>query len=109
MAPSEREADLNDGDWLVLAFAVWGSHDRHAIDIACSVATSWPKVHVGVRPFEYGDEFASWVPEFRSDAGALQVFDNNGNVKITTNPDDHPVWIAFRKGVCDSWSDDRQP
>ena len=38
MAPDALEPELRNGEWLILAFAVWDARDRPAIDVACRIA-----------------------------------------------------------------------
>lgn len=98
MAPESIEPELSNGDWIVLAFAVWDMNDRTSIDIACRIASSATEFKVGVRPFEFGNEFKTWAG-FTSSAGALDAYDQAGQVAVTTSSEDHPVWFAIRSGT----------
>ena len=98
MAPDELEDVLLHDNWLVLVFSVWDSNDRPTIDIACKLADRLDGFKVAVRPFEFGHEFASWVPGFVSDAGRLQISESDGNVSIMTSSGDHPMWFLIQNG-----------
>ncbi|HMC64796.1 MAG TPA: hypothetical protein VKI65_07640 [Gemmataceae bacterium] len=64
MAPPEREPDLNDGIWLVLAYAAWSGPDRRAIPLALTVVKRFGgQVHLGIRKFSEHDEIRVWCPE----------------------------------------------
>jgi hypothetical protein len=98
-APNELEAPLRSGKWLVLAFAVWDIKDRPSISLACRIASEAKGYQVAVRPFESGAEFANWASGYHSDAGNLLIAATGSTVTITTNKNDHPVWLALRDGV----------
>ena len=98
MAPQEIEPVLLTGRWLVLVFAIWDIKDRPPIDIACEIAADASNFQVAVRPFQRAAEFASWVPGFSSNAGAIVYTENNGSIAITTRKDDHPMWFVMGDG-----------
>lgn len=62
-APSAREPELNTGNWLVMAFAVWSIPDNLAIQTALDVAKRFGgKLNLGLRPFDDSDELGAWCP-----------------------------------------------
>ncbi|MDP1681562.1 MAG: hypothetical protein Q8L39_07275 [Burkholderiales bacterium] len=62
-APSAREPELNTGNWLVMAFAVWSIPDILAIQTALDVAKRFSgKLNLGLRPFDYPEELGAWCP-----------------------------------------------
>jgi hypothetical protein len=62
-APSGREAGLNRGNWLVMAFAVWSIPDNLAIQTALDVIKRFGgKLNLGLRPFDYSEELDAWCP-----------------------------------------------
>jgi len=80
MAPSERETALNQGDWLVLVFAVWSGPDRNQITTAMEVAREvGGTIQVGIRPFDNKEELRAWCPEAKIDWMS-------------------PIWLVIREG-----------
>ena len=62
-APAAREHELNTGNWLVIAFAVWSTPDNLAIQIALDVAKHFGgKLNLGLRPFDDAEELGAWCP-----------------------------------------------
>lgn len=103
MAPAEREEILNEGDWIVLSFAVWNSHDRPAIDTAIEVVKSMNgRVRLGIRPFEIADEFSSWCP-YQPPNAELVIQEKEDaeqvNIAITAASGTSPIWLFIRDGV----------
>jgi hypothetical protein len=68
MSPERAEPESMDGQWLLLTFAIWNSHDRPAIEEAIRVAKQFEgRFRLGVRPFEGAEELAEWLliePDF---------------------------------------------
>lgn len=63
VAPFAREPQLNMGNWLVMAFAVWSIPDNLAIQTALDVAKRFGgKLNLGLRPFDYSKELDAWCP-----------------------------------------------
>jgi hypothetical protein len=80
MEPQEAEPQLRQGNWLVLAVAVWSQPDLRAIDDAIALAQHLEgKCLVAVRPFDDVREFAKWCPELANEHGS-------------------PIWIAIKDG-----------
>jgi len=102
MAPDALEPELQNGQWLILAFAVWDAKDRPAIEVACRIAASLEATRVAVRPFELPDEFATWAPELADHEITVAVSESRSEVgtevSIVTMSDDHPMWLLFRGG-----------
>ncbi|CAH1087682.1 hypothetical protein NTG1052_630016 [Candidatus Nitrotoga sp. 1052] len=62
-APSMREPELNTGNRLVMAFAVWSIPDNLAIQTALDVAKCFGgKLNLGLRPFDDAEELGAWCP-----------------------------------------------
>jgi hypothetical protein len=63
IAPSSLEDCLKQGKWLVVSMSVWRIDDiragRHAINL---VKQQGGLVRLGLRPFNYPQENAAWVP-----------------------------------------------
>ncbi|CAH1388057.1 hypothetical protein [Candidatus Nitrotoga sp. M5] len=83
VAPSAREPELNKGNWLVMAFAVWSTPDNLAIQTALDVAKRFGgKLNLGLRPFDDSEEFSAWCPDIEDD-------------------EQSPLWVLLRDGeVC---------
>ncbi len=80
MAPSSRERELNCGNWIVLAFAVWSGPDIAAIDTALVAAKRFNgKIQLGIRPFDQYTEMKTWCPEARVSYQS-------------------PIWLLFQEG-----------
>ncbi len=105
MAPPSREPMLDEGDWLVLTFAVWSVSDQPSISVAIEFAKSLRgQLNVGLRPFESSDEFCSWsdVDIENASLSDLQTepTTNGGfRILITGNADATPIWLCFRNGA----------
>ncbi|MDD5267121.1 MAG: hypothetical protein PHO08_08325 [Methylococcales bacterium] len=82
-APSAREPELNTGNWLVMAFAVWSTPDNLAIQTAIDVAKRFGgKLNLGLRPFDDSEELGAWCPSVEDDGRS-------------------PLWVLLRDGkVC---------
>ncbi len=82
-APSGREPELNTGNWLVMAFAVWSIPDNLAIQTALEAAKRFGgKFNLGLRPFDDFKEFGAWCPHLEDDGRS-------------------PKWVLIRDGkVC---------
>lgn len=81
MHPSAMEPQIARGLWLFLAFAVWSGPDRMAILQALALAKEpGLDLHVGIRPFDLHDEFATWCPLLVKEAGS-------------------PIWLLMKDGV----------
>jgi hypothetical protein len=61
-APPAREPELDQGVWLIMAFAVWSAPDIAAIQTALDAAKHFDgRMKLGVRPFDGFEEFETWV------------------------------------------------
>jgi hypothetical protein len=81
MRPQRFEPELNTGEWLVLAYAVWSKSDLDSIQLAIKVRARLNReIKLGVRPFNAFDEFKSWCPGLRKEYRS-------------------PIWLVFRDGV----------
>ncbi len=104
MSPAYMEPELQQGHWLILAFTIWDPKDRPMLKVAFDIARQLDSARVAVRPFEFGDEFAAWLPQLSSDAGRLYVEKRKSRergleVAIGTRSDDHPLWIGMKDGI----------
>lgn len=105
IAPTSLEDCLKQGKWLVVSMSVWSIHDiragHHAIDL---VKRQGGSVKLGLRPFDYPQENATWVPGL----GVVQVADqveisveeqgDRREVTIQGRTDASPVWVAISEG-----------
>jgi hypothetical protein len=83
MAPTSREAMLNDGVWLVLTFAVWNCQEVIAMDAALAAIKQFDgKIKLGIRPMFDPNELTAWCPD------AL-----GGKAAVNT-----PLWLVFDSG-----------
>jgi hypothetical protein len=105
MAPPSREPMLDEGDWLVLAFAVWSVSDVSSVSVAIEFAKSLRgQLNVGLRPFESADEFRSWC-EVKIANSSLSDVQTEGtttggfHIRITGNFGSSPIWLCFRNSV----------
>ena len=63
MASTRLEQEVAQGEWLILAFAVWSILDLQAVAIAIEYAKKQTgNVQLGLRPFDRHDEMIQWVP-----------------------------------------------
>ncbi|WP_397570894.1 hypothetical protein [Schlesneria sp. T3-172] len=105
MSPAGREAMLDSGDWLVLAFAVWSINDQPSITHAIEFAKSLDgRLNLGLRPFESAEEFGPWCDvhvedSSFSDVSAERTTENGLHVCIKGKTGSTPIWICFRDGV----------
>jgi len=81
-APSVREPELNTGNWLVMAFAVWSTPDNLAIQTALDVAKRFGgKLNLGLRPFDDSEELGAWCSDIEDDGQSpLWVLLHDGEV-----------------------------
>lgn len=102
MSPDCLEPELSEGAWLVLAFAVWDSRDRAAIEVACKLAASLGDVSVAVRPYETVDEFNTWAPVPMPQGLQLSLSESSREpetkIRIESAEDEHPLWLIFIDG-----------
>src|SRR5687768_1341753 len=63
IAPLSLEDCLKQGKWLVISMSVWSIPDiqagHHAIE---TVKPHGGSVRLGLRPFDYPEENATWIP-----------------------------------------------
>lgn len=105
IAPSSLEDCLKQGKWLVVSMSVWSIHDiragHHAIEL---VKRRGGLVKLGLRPFDYPKENASWVPGLGAERVADQVellVAEQGcrhEVTIQGRADASPIWVAISEG-----------
>ena len=105
IAPSSLEECLKKGRWLVVSMSVWSIHDiragHHAIEM---VKLHGGLVRLGLRPFDYPQENAAWVPGLGDERLADQVEilvaeqDHNREVTIQGMTDASPVWVSIVEG-----------
>lgn len=78
-APPARETELNEGLWLVMAFAVWSVPDVVAIQTALDAAKHFEgKVKLGLRPFDSFEEFDTWSSETSDGSSPVWIVLSNG-------------------------------
>lgn len=102
MSPEQLEPALRDGEWLVVAFAVWDGRDYPSVNEMIELACSLRQVNVGLRPFESFHEFDKWLglPMPRADE-VLISSDSHGDsmsIHIEGRADSHPVWAHISNG-----------
>ena len=103
MSPTTREPFLNVGDWVVLAFAIWTSHDRSAIASAIDAVKEMNgRVKLGIRPFEIPEEFSAWCGASNQEAGFVKMRrESHGDkqfISIDPVSGATPMWLIFRDG-----------
>src|SRR5260370_19479521 len=104
MAPESREGELDSGTWLVVAFPIWSSPVRHSVRSAIACAKEFGgRFQLGVRPFNYPEEFANWWPCAESPPPADQLIDvregpTGREVRITSDPTANPIWLVLQDG-----------
>jgi len=105
IAPSSLEDCLKQGRWLVVSMSVWSVHDfragLHAIKL---VKEQGGVVKLGLRPFNYPKENATWVPglgaERMTDQVEISVAEHDGRREVTIQgkADSSPVWLVIAEG-----------
>jgi hypothetical protein len=105
IAPSSLEDCLKQGRWLVVSMSVWSIHDiragHHAIEM---VKLHGGSVRLGLRPFDYPQENATWVPGLGGDrlADQMEILvaeqDHKREVTVQGRADASPVWVAIVEG-----------
>ncbi len=104
MAPTTMESELNTGVWLVVAFPVWSTPARYAVQAAFDRARdNAGKFELGVRPFESHTEIDAWWPsrEVQPAAGYLLTVKDHGpgrEARITADHSRIPTWLVLRDG-----------
>jgi len=105
MAPATLERQLLSGLWLVVSISIWNGNDwaagHRAIDFAKQCSGQF---NLGLRPFDYPEEFVSWLPNavlnqaqdqtqisMEEDTGARRLL-LQGNAKAS------PIWATLRQG-----------
>ena len=80
-APRAREAMLDKGRWLVVAFARWSKPDIGAIQTALDAVRRFRgAVQLGARPYDDVEEHRAWLPEF-------------------TGSPESPLWVLLENGA----------
>ena len=80
-APGVREPMLEQGRWLVVAFARWSQHDIRDVQAAIDAARHFGgALQLGVRPYDDPDEHRTWLPEVSEEPGT-------------------PAWALLQDGV----------
>ncbi len=105
IAPTSLEDGLRQGRWLVVSMSVWNMHDIRAGHRAIGVVNRrGGLLNLGLRPFDYPQEHATWVPDFETtligDQAEIVASEQDGlrEVVITGRADASPVWVAFLDG-----------
>ena len=106
MAPEHREEALNYGKWLMLVFAIWNANDRLAIDRALKVTKTFNgKFKLGVRPYERGLEFATWISEAAVPETTTHIHETKNHQEsdeisllLRGNSSSTPVWLWLDSG-----------
>jgi hypothetical protein len=104
MAPESREAELDSGIWLVVAFPIWSGPVRHSVVSAVACAKEFNgRFQLGVRPFDHREEIASWWPGGQVPSQAELQIDiredvSRREVRITSDPSASPIWLVLRDG-----------
>lgn len=104
MAPETMEPELGSGLWLIVAFPLWSGPVRDSVRAAVACAKKCGgKIHLGVRPFDYHDEFIRWWPGDEIPAGdetTVTVQDTPGGreVHITADNSAVPTWLILKDG-----------
>jgi hypothetical protein len=89
MAPPSREAELDVGSWLIVAFAIWSGPARASVQIALDFAkASGGSFQLGVRPFDDHEELLTWWPSDSRRACMASIVKDNLE----------PVWLLLREG-----------
>ncbi len=71
MAPLDMEPQLRQGRWIVLQAAIWSVPDHTAVSVALSVVKSFKRaIQLGIRPFDYPEEAATWCPSIAKERGS---------------------------------------
>jgi hypothetical protein len=83
MAPARRELELDDCEWLVLAFAIRSGPDRAQIAVASEIAREFNRINVGVRPFDEFNEFETWLPGQAATRGSMWARLSHGELLWT--------------------------
>ncbi len=80
-APVTREPMLEQGRWLILAFARWSKHDINAVSAALEAVRHFGgAVQLGARPYDDPEEHRTWLPEIADETGS-------------------PAWALLENGV----------
>jgi hypothetical protein len=105
IAPPFLENQVKEGKWLIVSMSVWSVDDIRAGHRAIQmVQRHGGLVKLGLRPFDFAKENATWVPGLRSDQTVDQVgifvsdHDPGREVKIQGMPGTSPVWMAIVEG-----------
>jgi hypothetical protein len=105
IAPLFLESQLKNGKWLVLSMSVWSIHDIRAGHRAIElVKRQEGLLKLGLRPFDYPQENAAWVPGLGAEEVTDQVEilvaekDHRREVTIQGRADASPVWVTFSEG-----------
>lgn len=81
LAANVTAPEIDAGQWLLLAFAVWSAPDVAAVQVALELARSLDgRLHLGLRPYDDPDELRGWCPGLTPEG--------NG-----------PFWILLRDGA----------
>ncbi len=105
IAPPCLEDHVKQGRWLVVSMSVWSVHDIRAGHRAIElVERHGGLVKLGLRPFDFSKENATWVPGVGSDQTADQVeifvgdHDRSREIKIQGRSDSSPLWVVIAEG-----------
>jgi hypothetical protein len=103
IAPSCLEDELRIGAWLIVCMSVWNFHDVRAGHQALEVVKRRNGVvRLGLRPFDYVQENAVWIPDLReqSDQIEFRVVEqaHSKEIRIKGLPNANPVWVVISEG-----------
>jgi hypothetical protein len=104
MAPDALEPELVSGTWLVVAFGVWSIHDRQSVRAAIDCSKRFDgKFQLGIRPFDYFSENATWWPDqqpLAEDNVICEVRGERPRLEVRISPDlsASPLWLVLQDG-----------
>jgi hypothetical protein len=103
IAPPALEDHLQRGKWLVIGMSVWSIHDRQsglrAVDLVTRLGGV---VKLGLRPVDYHEENAAWVPDYEpGEQTEILVAERAGarEVTIRQKSEASPIWVAIAEGT----------
>jgi hypothetical protein len=105
IAPPSIEDGLRRGRWLVVSMSVWSMHDMRAGHRAIEIVNRrGGLLNLGLRPFDYPQEHAAWVPDFDAtlieDQAEIVASEQHDlrEVVITGRADASPMWVTLLDG-----------
>lgn len=104
IAPACFDDCLKAGKWLVVNMSVWNAVDRGEGARALKLLRHGRgEVRLGLRPFDYPEEFAPWLPALRTtDFGQVEcttaLQNDQVHVTIKSAANSSPIWVAISDG-----------